>query len=106
MRKPSLPKKTIQRIHVCTVIAATVKEITLAKLCHAPCLGLRFGETTNAANQAQLIACVRFPEKDRVKIVVHYLFCLSIRIDTTAFGVFSKVDDYFCKGFVVQRPFG
>ena len=30
-----------------------------------------------------------------MKIVDHYLFCLPIGIDTTALGVFSKVDNYF-----------
>ena len=76
-------------------IAASPKEIVLAKLCFAPCFRLRFDETTDITSKAQLIVYVRFPDTECMKIVDHYLFCLPIGIDTTALSMFSKVDNYF-----------
>ena len=61
----------------------------------APCFGLQLDETTDITSKAQLIVYVRFPSTQRMKIVDHYLLCLSIGIDTTAFSVFSKLDNYF-----------
>ena len=77
------------------MIAASLKEIVLAKLRLAPCFGLQLDETTDITSKAQLIVYVRFPSTERMKIVDHYLFCLPIGIDTTALSVFSKLDNYF-----------
>ena len=77
------------------MIAASLKEIVLAKLRLAPCFGLQLDETTDITGKAQLIVYVRFPSTERMKIVDHYLFCLPIGIDTTALSVFSKLDNYF-----------
>ena len=79
----------------CLTIAASLKEIVLAKLRLAPCFGLQLDETTDITSKAQLIVYVRFPSTERMKIVDHYLFCLPIGIDTTALSVFSKLDNYF-----------
>ena len=43
------------------MIAASLKDIVLAKICLAPCFGLQLDETTNISNKAQLIVYVRFP---------------------------------------------
>ena len=77
------------------MIAASPKEIVLAKLRLAPCFGLQLDETTDFTSKAQLIVYVCFPDTERMQIVDHYLFYLPIGIDTTALSVFSKVDNYF-----------
>ena len=77
------------------MIAASLKEIVLAKLRLAPWFGLQLDETTDITSKAQLIVYVRFPSTERMKIVDHYLFCLAIGIDTTALSVFPKLDNYF-----------
>ena len=72
------------------MIAASLKEIVLAKLRLAPCFGLPLDETTDISSKAQLIVYVRFPSIERMKIVDHYLFCFPIGIETTALSGFSK----------------
>ena len=93
VQKLALSDNTMQRRY--SMIAASLKEIVLAKLRLAPCFGLQLDETTDITIKAQLIVYVRFPSKERMKIVDHYLFCLLIGIDTTALSVFSKLDNYF-----------
>ena len=77
------------------MIAASLKEIVLAKLRLAPCFGLQLDETTDISSKAQLIVYVRFPSIERMKIVDYNLFCFSIGRETTALSVFSKLDNYF-----------
>ena len=93
VQKLALSDNTMQRR--CSMIAASLKEIVLAKLRLAPCFGLQLDETTDITSKAQLIAYVRFPSIERMKIVDHYLFCFPIGIETTALSVFSKLDNYF-----------
>ena len=93
VQKLALSDNTMQRR--CSMIAASLKEIVLAKLRLAPCFGLQLDETTDITSKAQLIVYVRFPSTKRMKIVDHYLFCLPIGIDTTALSVFLKLDNYF-----------
>ena len=93
VQKLALSDNTKQR--KCSMIAASLKEIVLAKIRLAPCFGLQLDETTDITSEVQLIVYIRFPDTERVKIVDHHLFCLSIGIDTTALSVFSKVDNYF-----------
>ena len=83
------------------MIAASLKEIVLAKLRLAPCFELQLDETTDITSKAQLIVYVRFPSTERMKIVDHYLFCLPIGIDTTALSLFSKLDNYFSENEVM-----
>ena len=78
-----------------SIIAASLKEIVLAKLRLAPCFGLQLDETTDVTSKAQLIVYVRFPSTERMKIVDHYLFRLPLGIDTTALSLFSKLDNCF-----------
>ena len=59
------------------MIAASLKEIVLAKLRLAPCFGLQLDETTDISNKAQLIAYVRFPSIERMKIVDLFFFLLA-----------------------------
>ena len=92
VQKLALSDNTMQRR--CSMIAALLKEIVLAKLHLALCFGLQLGETTDITSEAQLIVYVRFSDTERMKIVDHYLF-LPIGIDTTALSVFSEVDNYF-----------
>ena len=93
VQKLALSDNTMQRR--CSMIAASLKEIVLAKLRLATCFGLQLDETTDITSKAQLIVYVCFPSTERMKIVDHYLFCLPIDIDTTALSVFSKLDNYF-----------
>ena len=93
VQKLALSDNTMQRRS--SMIAASLKDIVLTKLHHAPCFGLQLDETTDITSQAQLIVYVRFPDTERKEIVDHYLFCLSIGIDTTALSIFKKVDNYF-----------
>ena len=93
VQKLALSDNTMQRR--CSLIAASLKEIFLAKLRLAPCFGLQLDEMTYITSKAQLIVYVRFPSTERMKIVDHYLFCLPIGIDTTALSVVSKLDNYF-----------
>ena len=87
---------------MCSIIAASLREIVLAKLCLTPCFGLQLDETTDITGKAQLIVYARFLDMERMKIVDHYMFCLPIGIDTTALSVFSKVDNYFSEHEVMQ----
>ena len=89
VQKVALSDNIMQRRS--SMIAASLKEIVLAKLRLAPCFGLQLDETTDITSKAQLIVYVRFPSTERMKIVDHYLFCLPIGIDT----LFSKLDNYF-----------
>ena len=91
--KPALSDISMQRRS--SMIAASLKEIVLAKLCRAPCFGLQLDKTTDITNQAQLIVYVRFPNTERKKLADHYLFCLPIGVDTTALRIFSKVGNCF-----------
>ena len=93
VQKLALSDNTMQRR--CSLIAASLKEIVLAKLLLAPFFGLQLDEMTYITSKAQLIVYVRFPNTERMKIVDHYLFCLPIGIDTTALSKFSKLDNYF-----------
>ena len=61
----------------------------------APCFALQFDETTNITNDAQLIVYCRFPNKAVEKIVEHFLFCLSVGLQTTGEFIFSKFDEFF-----------
>ena len=93
VQKLALSGNTMQRI--CSMIAASLKEIVVAKLRLAPCFWLQLDVTTDVTSKAQLIVYVRFPDAERMKIEDHYLFCLPTGINTTALSVFSKVDIYF-----------
>ena len=93
VQKLALSDNTMQRR--CSMIAASLKEMVLAKLRLAPCFGLQLDETTDITSKAHLIVYICFPSTERMKIVDHYLFCLPIDIDTTALSVFSKLDNYF-----------
>ena len=69
---PNVPKlawcdNSMQRR--CSIIAASLKEIVLAKLRNAPCFELQLDVTTHITSQAQLIVSVRFPDKERVSIL-------------------------------------
>ena len=93
VQKLALSDNSMQRR--CLMIAASLKEIVLAKLRNAPCFGLQLDETTDITSQAQLIVYVRFPDTERKKLADHYLFCLPVGVGTTASSIFSKVDNYF-----------
>ena len=93
VQKLALSDNTMQRRR--SIIAASLKEIVLAKLRLARCFGLQLDETTDITSKAHLIVYVRFPDTERMKTVDQYLFCFPIGIHTTALSVFSKVDNYF-----------
>ena len=103
VQKLALFDNTMQRRS--SMIAASPKEIVLAKLSLAPCFGLQLNETTDITSKAQLIVNVRFPDTERTKIVDPYLFCLSIGVDTTALSVFSKVDNYLSEHEVIWSKY-
>jgi len=58
-----------------SLVTGSLKKVLLANLRDAPCFGIQFDETTDLGNdsplhwQAQLIAYVRFPDKERLDIV-------------------------------------
>jgi len=79
----------------CVVVAASLKEMLLAKLRDAPCFGIQFDVTTDITRQAHLIAYVRFSDKECMKIVYHYLLCLPTGTDNTGANIFGKLANYF-----------
>ena len=60
----------------CSIIAAPLKEIVLAKLLHAPALGFNYMKSTDITSTAQLIVYVRFLDTQCKKIADPYLFWL------------------------------
>ena len=77
------------------MIAEDIKKQLIAKLIEAPCFALQFDETTDITNDAQLIVYFRFPNKAVGEIVEHFLFCLSVGLQTTGAFIFSKLDEFF-----------
>jgi len=86
------------------VVAGSLKNVLLANLRDAPCFGIQFDETTDLGNdfplhwQAQLIAYVRFPDKERMEIVdlqADHLFSIPAGIAITATSIFEKLTNNF-----------
>jgi len=85
-------------------VAGSLKNVLLANLRDAPCFGIQFDETTDLGNdfplhwQAQLIAYVRFPDKERMEIVdlqADHLFSIPAGIAITATSIFEKLTNNF-----------
>ena len=70
------------------------KEIVLAKLRSAPCFELQLDEMTDITSQAQSTVHIPLQDMESKKLAEHYLFCLSISMDSTASRIFLKVDNY------------
>ena len=79
------------------MIAEDIKEQLIAILIgrFAPCFALQFEETTDITNNAQLIVYCQFVNKTVQKIVEHFLFCLSVGLQTTGEFIFSKLNEFF-----------
>jgi len=68
-----------------------LNKVLLTKVRDAPRFGIQFDETADLTRKAQLIAHARLPDKERMKVLDHYLFRFPTGIGTTAASVFSTV---------------
>jgi len=77
------PRKYQLVAALCAVMVGSLKETLLADLREVPCFEMQFDENTDLNNDFplhwQLIAYVRFPDKERTKVVdqVCFIFLLA-----------------------------
>ena len=64
----------------------------------ATLFGIQLDETTDIRREAQLIVHCRFPDIEEKPIVEHYLCCLQLGIETTAYNIFQNLN-----GFIIEE---